>query len=318
MNLKQLPEDFIVNELLNLKDGGGLYSIFSLKKRNYTTEKAVQLIARTLKVLRKNIGYAGMKDRNAVTKQHISIYKVNKDRVEDLDLKDIELEFITHSNKPIVLGGLRGNSFEIVVRDLNKNVNINTEVKIKNLFDEQRFSNNNADIGKAIVKKNFKKAVELIVEGDGDYEQDVKAFIKLSPNNFIGALNMIPFKILLIFVHAYQSFIFNETVKQIDCKENVKIPLVGFGVEFEDKEVEKIIRKILKKEAVSERDFIIPSLPHLSCEGDERYLYITPSHLVIGKLEKDELNEKKFKVKISFSLPKGAYATNVIKQIVSE
>ncbi|MFH1770562.1 MAG: tRNA pseudouridine(13) synthase TruD [archaeon] len=318
MILKQIPEDFVVRELPGYSSGNGTFSIFRLKKKNYTTEKAIQTICKKLRIDRKSVGYAGIKDRQAVTQQYISIYKIKKEKAEGLKLNDIELRFVALSRKPISIGNLKGNAFEIVVRNLEKNTKINPDVKIKNFFDEQRFSNNNAEVGRAIVKKDFKKAVEFILETDGDYEKDVKNFLKEHKNDFVGALRRIPFRILLLFVHAYQSRMFNETIEQIDNEKNIEVPMVGFGFECKDKKIAKIVEAIIKKEGVSERDFIVQSIPGLSCEGDVRELYIIPKNLEIGELEKDELNKDKYKVKISFSLPKGAYATNVIKQIVSQ
>ncbi|MFH1589459.1 MAG: tRNA pseudouridine(13) synthase TruD [archaeon] len=316
MELKQIPEDFIVRERPGFTKNNGHFSIFLLKKRDYTTEKAIQNICRALHIDRKRVGYAGIKDRHAVTEQYISIDRVKKDKVDSLKLKDIELRFISSSRKPISLGDLKGNYFEIVVRDLKSSAVINPDVKIKNVFDEQRFSKNNVAIGKLIIKKDFKKAVDLILEGDGDYEQEVKSFLNQNKNNFIGALRVIPHKLLMLFIHSYQSHIFNETINQIDSDENIRVPMVGFGTEYNDDKIEKIIVKILEKENVSERDFIVSSIPSLSCEGEMRDLYVQPANLEVGELEKDDLNKGKFKVKIIFSLQKGAYATNVIKQIV--
>jgi len=316
MILKQIPEDFIVKEIPNFEKGEGLYAIFILKKTNYTTEKAIQTVCDYLHIDRKRVGYAGIKDKKAISSQYISIYKIKKEKVEILKLKDIELKFVSYSKKPTSLGNLKGNNFEIIVRNLDKDVKIGADKKIKNFFDEQRFSKNNIEIGKAILKKDFKKAVGLVLQKKGDYERKAELFLSNHPNNYIGALRKVPHKILLLFIHSYQSYIFNETINKIGSEKNVKVPLVGFGTEYKDNNVRRIIKEILKKGNISERDFVVSSMPDLSCEGEERDLYVEPKNLKIDKLEKDELNKGKYKVRISFSLPKGAYATNVVKQII--
>ena len=79
MKIKENPEDFVVKEISNVKLDKGDYSIFRLKKKNYTTERAVQTIANALKIDRKRIGYAGNKDKVAVTEQNISIKHANKE-----------------------------------------------------------------------------------------------------------------------------------------------------------------------------------------------------------------------------------------------
>ncbi|MEK6905375.1 MAG: tRNA pseudouridine(13) synthase TruD, partial [Nanoarchaeota archaeon] len=62
---------------------------------------------------------------------------------------------------------------------------------------------------------------------------------------------------------------------------------------------------------------IIKQIPELTLEGELRNVFIEVKDLKIGKKAKDELNLGKFKVKISFTLSKGSYATMAIKKIIS-
>ena len=72
--IKQIPEDFIVNEVIDIKlNPKGSYSYFILKKKDYATPAAIEKIARFLNIPVKKVGYAGAKDRRAVTTQLISI-----------------------------------------------------------------------------------------------------------------------------------------------------------------------------------------------------------------------------------------------------
>ena len=107
-------------------DEKGSYSYFILKKKNYTTERAVSTIAHYLKIDRKKIGYAGAKDRNAITEQMISIQGLNK--TKNIELKDIELIYKGKGNERISLGDLKENKFTITVRNLNKeDIKINSK-----------------------------------------------------------------------------------------------------------------------------------------------------------------------------------------------
>ncbi len=317
MKLKQIPEDFIVRENIGVNIGGGRHAIYLMKKTSYTTERAIQAIADHLHVDRKQIGYAGIKDKVAITYQHISISDVSKERVKSLKLKDIELEFIGMCGRPMNLGDLASNSFEIVVRDLDSSVVVNLNKRVKNSYDKQRFSNNNVAIGLAMLRKDFKKAVELILESDGWYEEKVKTYLKDKINDYVGALRKVPRKILLLFIHSYQSKVFNETIALLDSEVNYDVPLVGFGTEFEDEKIESIVDEILGKDKIVQRDFIIQALPDLSCEGDMRKLYVNIKDLSVSLLEDDDLNKEKKKIKFTFNLPKGSYATNVIKILIS-
>jgi tRNA pseudouridine13 synthase len=298
--IKQSPEDFIVNEIPNrVWDKKGSYTIYNLKKKNYTTEKAVTIIAEYLKIPRKLIGYAGNKDKLAITTQYISIKGSSDD---GFDLKDISLKKVGYSDQPISLGDLKGNEFKI---------NVQTELKPKpikkivNYFGEQRFSKNNTEIGYLLLKKKFKESVELILKHELEFGPTIKDYIDKKPNDYIGALRKIPIKILKLYIHSYQSKLWNEIAKiKSKNKQNEKLPIIGFTTDL-NKDVEEII----KKENISTRDFIFHQIPELSQEGNQRDLFAEIRNLKIKKIEKG--------YNLSFELDKGAYATEVIKQIFS-
>ncbi|MBD3361242.1 tRNA pseudouridine(13) synthase TruD [Candidatus Woesearchaeota archaeon] len=301
--LKQQPDDFNVEEVSNIKiDETGKYTYFSVKKKNYTTLRAVEAIASKLNILPKKIGFAGNKDKKAITTQLFSAEKISKSRLEGIKLKDIEITFKGKGDVPICLGDLEGNSFEIVIR------NINSKPKMKkefiNYFGEQRFSKNNAQIGKSIVKKDFKTAVELISEGDGIIEKKIKKFLSKNPKNYVGALRTIPKKILSLYVHAYQSLLWN---KQAEISSEEYVPIIGFDTNIDS--------KIIKQEKINCRDFIIKQIPSLSSEGGKRKRIVNAANVSISELEDDELNKSKKKVLIKFTLPKGSYATEFVKNL---
>ena len=289
--IKQKPEDFIVNEKTNIKPKKeGVYSIFLLKKEDYTTEKAVQTIANKLKIPRKFISYAGNKDKIALTTQYISIKNT---KIENLELKDLTLELKGFLEKPISLGDLEGNEFIIKVISEKEPKEMN---KIINYFGEQRFSKNNKEIGKAVVKKDFKKATELIDD------PKVKQYLKNNPTDFIGALRKIPIKILKIYIHSYQSWLWNKLAKaepRSVTLHNKKLNIIGFDTKLTKEE-----SNLLKKEGVTQRDFIIRQIPELTCEGSERDLFADIQDLNIEKEKNSYL--------LKFKLKKGSYATVVI------
>ena len=319
--IKQQPEDFIVKEINSMLKQGkdGDFSYFLLKKREYTTERAVQKIADIFRIKRKYINYAGNKDKKAVTYQYISINKLNPHFNKDCKLKDIELTFLGKGDEIIYLGFLDCNDFEIVVRNLDTDYKLNKSKQIPNYFDQQRFSKSNPEIGKSIIKGDFKKAAEILMQFSTDYEAILTEFLKKNPNNYIGAMRAIPKKILTLFVGSYQSLLFNQTIEEyINLKmpkANMKVPIIGFGTSIGNKTVNAIIADILKKESVTLRDFIIKSIPELSSEGDLRDLFLRLKYLKVSRLEDDELNKGKNKVKVTFRLGKGSYATIVIKSL---
>lgn len=332
--IKHAPEDFIVKEINDIIiDNTGKYAYFLLKKKNYNTIKAIETIAKALGINVKNIGFAGNKDKNAVTEQLISI-KNGKKEFEKVSLKDIWLKYAGKGDEEIYLGRLKGNEFGITIRNLEdkeikkiENKAKNKQVFMPNYFGTQRFSKNNHLVGKAITNGDFKRALELVLESNSEQNERIEEHLQKQKNDFIGALKIIPFKMLKLYVHSYQSFLFNKALKECISINNInkrngnrlnydeKIPIIGFSTELKElknNKTKKIIEKIMEEEKITERSFIIRAIPDLSSEGSERSAFININDFKIIKAEKDKLNKNKEKMVVSFSLPKGCYATVLV------
>lgn len=339
--IKQIPEDFVVEELFSrpLKEKGR-HAVFLLRKKCRNTEDVVGFIANSLGIRRKMIGYAGIKDRKAVTSQYISIGSVSPEKASALKIENASLEFKGFLDEPITLGSHDGNRFTITVRNLDKGQGISNLEYIPNYFDEQRFSTSNVVIGKMLVKKDFRSALQKMAETNGSIKQEVDDYLANNKNNYIGAMQVVPRKIIMLYLHSYQSLIFNELLseylcrKRIDCRESEyslgfflfpkdgfheekKAPLVGFGMEIQDAEIKEMMDYIMKKEDIDEREFIIRELQGLSMEGSERDMFAKIESLEISGMEDDELNPGKKKVIMKFSLQKGAYATMAVRGMIA-
>lgn len=308
MILKQKPEDFVVEELIDLDQTPGKYLYVKVKKRNLNTLDIVNMLMRELHIPRRDVSYAGSKDKVAITTQYFSIFNGNVDRLKEINLKDVEITPLHSGSKPISLGSLIGNNFRIKVIENIKEMNF-----MVNYFGEQRFSENNAEVGKAILMKDFKLACSLVDN------RLVNKHLEKVKTDFIGALQKLDKKLLSLYIHAYQSYLWNEVVKTylIDgikfegymfVKEkgkNINIPLVAFDTIFKNKEVEKIYTALLEKENLKLRDFIIRSFPDAMPISTERKLFVDV---------KDYKREKEY---VEFTLPKGSYATIFLKQLES-
>jgi len=331
--IKQLPEDFIVTEESTIKPAKqGKYAYFKLWKREYTTMRAVEHIADFLCIPQKDIGFAGAKDKEAITEQTISVRNGTSRLVETFKSDDIRLTFLGHGDTPISLGDLRGNRFRIVIRNLD-HAPTKTDFII-NYFDDQRFSTNNAAVGKAILQGRFEEACRLIDE------ESVNAFLAEEPKNFIGALHTISFRTLQFYLHAYQSLLFNQAVSEyLQCKyssgelldvtythgklvfplkrpENTSFPLIGFGVEYLDAVIEAIYQRLLGQDSLTERSFVVRAFPELSEEGSTRDIVAEVQDLKLSELEADDLNTGKKRCSVGFFLQKGSYATLVVKRMM--
>ncbi len=332
--IKEKPEDFVVKELpsFSLNDDGG-YGIYKMKKYNYGTVQAVELIANFLGCKTRDIGFAGNKDKIAVTEQYISVKLISKDRVLAFKNKDISIEYIGQCKGPISLGDLRANRFEIILR----NVDVIPKKKefFINYFGEQRFSTNNVELGKLIVHKKFKEVVNLLVESHM-YDYKIKEFLSKTPTDFVGAFRLLPMKTATLLISSYQSYIWNRAASKIisdlAIKNNLNmhtlnfsnqdllicdlphISLIGtlemplFGFETEEEKITPELREVLDEEKIGQRDFIIPQINYLSSGGSFRPILVPLRNLEIEKIE-----DKVYK--ICFELDKGCYATVAIRQL---
>ncbi len=362
MKLKQIPEDFMVKEIPSSKPiGQGEYVWCTLKKRNWDLLKLIKLMSEKLQISRSRIGYAGIKDKTAVTSQSISFFNVPVQKLREIGIDGVELSGFEYNQKPVKLGDLKGNGFSITVRDLEAKYNeqcIKKSVeKIKklgamNLFDSQRFGTRNIThlVGKEIMKGDFEAAVfmyltktnkdeneetrkaRIFLSRTGDYKKAVNLFPKrskwdlallnhliTSPGDYAGALRKLPKTLQLMFIHAYQSYLWNSAAIEYNKRHpaaNIKIPIVGFGTSIGNSEPDSIIKKILNREKIQARDFKIKGLPELSSFGSSRQLLVFPKGMQY-KIEADELNKGRKKVIIGFELPKGSYGTRVVKEIFS-
>jgi len=320
MKLKQVPEDFIVREKADIKLDGGRFSFFKLRKKQWNTINAVREIAKRLGINERKVSFAGIKDKHAVTEQYVSIEGCSKDEVEKLGIKDIELEYVGDGKEKMHTDLLVGNEFRITIRELDKKLE---EVKfIPNYFDEQRFGVNctNHLVGAALVKKDFKEACNLLG-------------LKAENNDYVGAL-MKDKAILKLCFNAYQSFLFNEVLAEyirknydavdvdycagkmafanLQTVKNFSLPLVHFDTELEG-EIKALYEKVLKDEGIRLSDFLIRQLPNLIQLTPMRLAFVAVKDFKTIEFSEDELNKGKKKQVISFSLPKGSYATIVIK-----
>ena len=110
-------EDFVVEEVpAYLPCGEGQHCMAQVRKRGMTTPEALQIICQRLGLPSGAAGYAGMKDRQGVTTQWISLDGVAPEQVMRLEVPGLEvLQAERHRNK-LRTGHLRGNRFTVVLR----------------------------------------------------------------------------------------------------------------------------------------------------------------------------------------------------------
>lgn len=118
--LRATPEDFRVDEIAAYPpDGRTGHLLIQLEKRGLSTDDAIGLLARALAISAHDIGFAGRKDAQAVTRQWISVPARAEPALGRFEHESIALgPAHPHSHK-LKIGHLRGNRFELVVRELD-------------------------------------------------------------------------------------------------------------------------------------------------------------------------------------------------------
>ncbi len=392
--IKVTPEDFVVVEdpLPSIFEGRR-HAIFMLKKRKWDTMSAVKEVAKRSGLSHRQMGFAGTKDRHAVTCQYVSVPAEAKERVEALRIRDIELRFISYG-RFIKLGHLLGNRFRIIVRDVDGNSFERTKAVIQeirekggfpNYFGYQRFGERrviNHLVGKLLLERDFEGAAKLFLgscgggmEGDearsefrevGDVDVALREFPKFlryervmlhrykDTGSWMKAFLSLPRPIMRIFIHSYQSYLFNlylsRRIEELPLNEplpgdvvvqvkggipyrdrtylvtetnlsfvRMKVkkgeamvsgPLFGFAMRRARGLPGELEEEIMEEEGIKTEQF--KRLPRPMTEpGGRRELLIRPIGLTYGYIPGKGMCFR-------FFLPKGVYATSVLREIMKD
>ena len=196
--LRQLPEDFMVEEVLvngsiariepsNIANitRHGRYLICVLVKRKMDIFQAVRTIANKLDVSTERVQIAGIKDANAVTAQHVSVSRMLPEQAKQIKMSNLWLYPLQFSNEKIHSGMLFGNRFQVIVRAVNHPKSTimerleSTRQKLLQLggcpsfFGHQRFGTTRAIthiVGKHIILGEWEEAALAFLAKPSPYE----------------------------------------------------------------------------------------------------------------------------------------------------
>ncbi|GAQ95617.1 tRNA pseudouridine13 synthase [Thermodesulfovibrio aggregans] len=385
--VKTKPEDFIVKEISSIPlRQKGQYNVFLLKKTGWNTVDLLKKIAHKLKIPFNNISYGGKKDRHGITEQFITIKNFyRKINLKEDHFELIHLGFSVQPMTPQLIEGnafkitVRALSEKMI--DLIKK----TIEKIKihgfvNYFDDQRFGSfdpKQGFIAEKILKGHYNGALKIylthiypedkklakerkrkIFENWGNwsiclslaktkFEKFTFSYLIENPKDYLLPLQKITKEEMSMFFSAYQSFIWNETVKrliknllpdknllyhkgitgdyiffdEID-KQNfaylktLQIPLASSKAKISDATVERIYNEILNERQIRPAQFNLKKIRQAFFKSTQRAVIVIPK--INYKIEDDEIYQGKKKLLLEFVLPRGSYATMVIKRIFAK
>ena len=387
VKLKQRIGDFHVRELLAqgyLCERGG-HRVYRVTKRKMTSDEAARVLADEAGVDAGSVSLAGLKDRQAITIQHMS---VPGGRVVKLRRRELVIEPVGFAEDELSSGFSLGNAFEITVRDLERrdvsilrhNIPLLRENGLVNYFDDQRFGNlthdqgwiardlmqgqpekalraliaspSPADSGQAL---RFKRALEAswgdwraCRDAAGRFGRHHSVFEHLgrTSDDFAGAFRHVSSRLRLIHLYAWQSHVWNRAVCEL-VRAHVPLPervvlesaegplvtyangppaaltersfrLPGDGLDdVDDPEALTLLEDVLAGERMVSDGFRIEGVPGFQLKGEDRELMLLPRHLRVRPARPDPLNRGRSHAQLRFELPRGSYATLVVKRLMA-
>lgn len=359
----------------------GEYSLYMLKKFNISTWDALGKIAKKLRISMDSINYGGLKDKKAIAYQFITIKNGPKKDLKEKEYELIYLGKTPKSmSKDLLIGNkfeVVVRDFQVVEEKFNKEVELIKKFGLANYFDEQRFGSIKSSKEfaiKELILGNYEKALYLMVaEGSAvdiektrkfrdclkkywrdfekcldlakvNWEKNLLNFLiehKPSKRTFKRALNLVDREYLFFLGNTYQSYLWNEILKEIllrlnipyfkvpyllgnlffykelpeekwEILKNLKLPLPSPKLQFKEKvetlDLKEIYNQICKKESLGDIKNLRTFVKGLIFKTYPRPVVVFPENLEWERIDNST-------IKIKFTLEKGAYATLLIKRL---
>ena len=157
--LRATPADFVVEEVLGYDaDGDGEHVLLTVEKTGANSEWVARELARYAGVAALAVGYAGMKDRHAITRQSFSVQLGAQAEPDWAAFPHAEVRVLASARhrRKLKRGALAGNRFALVLRDVQGDRDIAERVLaaiaargVPNYFGEQRFGRGGANVERA-------------------------------------------------------------------------------------------------------------------------------------------------------------------------
>ncbi len=206
--MRQRPEDFFVQEIpLYDASGEGDHILFEIQKVGFTTREAVSRIARELGLSPRDVGYAGLKDRHAITRQHLTVPMkngVDEERVMRLELDDIIPQWADRHGNKLKMGHLAGNRFAVRLREVDPMQVVRLRPildrlardGLPNYYGEQRFGRDphrpNDRLGLLLLRGDLQGFCDAYLGGEDDREDVAEARRRYDQEGPAAALEVWP------------------------------------------------------------------------------------------------------------------------------
>lgn len=317
--IRQSAEDFIVEEDLGFEpDGEGHHVLLFIEKRDTNTQWLAKQLARYADLPNKEIGYAGLKDRHAVTRQWFSVHMAGRDiDWQGFNSENWKILNITRHQRKLRPGYLKGNRFQITVRhvtgeaaELEQRLSLIKQQGIANYYGEQRFGFDNLRraydwlAGNLKIKKKSEKSILLSSLRSAIFNQLLAERLRNSCWD-----QAMPGDVLML-TGSHSVFVADEVDDTINLRLAQRdvlttAPLFGKG------------NNLAQAQALAFEEQLLQQLPILCRQLNQagltmqrRALICMPEGLT---WQRDEHAQS---LVLRFYLPSGAYATSLLREIV--
>ncbi len=340
-HFKQTPRNFVVEEIpLYEFSNEGEHLVMFVRKKNLSTPEMIGIFARYLEIKTRDIGYAGLKDKHAMTKQYISIHKQHEAALENFEHEGIKILSKVYHNNKIKIGHLKANRFYIKLKKINPTSALKLDEALKNIskfgipnyFGYQRFGNDGDNhiqgekIAKGQKRERNPRVKKLLINAYQSHLFNMWLSRRLEINTLVSSFQAKELESLL-----------NMPLTQIKKLQAQKHPfkvLIGdimehyphgrlFDFDGSDEDLERFNARDIsvtgmlcgKKVKMSsdaagqiEKDFD----DEINADGARRYAWIYPT-----KVE-GRFNPIEAQYELNFTLPKGSYATVLIEELAKK
>jgi len=352
--LKSEPEDFRVEEQIAYAlSGEGEHLWCWVEKRGENTDWVAGMLAKWAGTSKRNVGFAGQKDRQAVTKQWFSIQLPGKEdpNPDMLHVDGVQILCMQRHNRKLQRGGLSGNRFELVIRDISKanscvhdmsseaviseinnRLHSIAEQGVPNYFGEQRFGKGG---------NNLSEGEKLLTADNRDNQSNRRRGNRNKSGNrnqqslYISALRSWMFNDLLnqrIQNHTWNQVIAGDVVQLAgsdkwfvaddneDLSDLQQRALNGdlnpTGGLFGDGALPTLTAALqLETTIVEKYQAWCDALAKNRVKQDRRSLRLMPENLT-WSIEESQREELAINLKLAFTLPAGSFATMVLREVL--
>jgi len=331
-DLKSTPQDFFVEEVLGFQpDGMGEFVFVFIEKVGVNTDFLAKRLASFAEIDPSKVTYSGVKDRHACTRQWFCLHLINK----EVDFSEIVHGFVnneqvrildvTRHSKKLKIGTHEENRFVIRIRslkgdliELENRLSLVKMAGVPNYYGAQRFGING---------NNLENGVRWLEKG-----RVGKKRLSKTESFWLSAMRSWCFNQSLsdqVFQGGWDKILIGDIAQETNSSTQFRVKSIKPGVQLRlmTMKIQPVLPLISKgwqdgtsgerahwvSESLSGNESIVTGLLNLDLSRDSRTSRLSPNNMEWELINQDSESPE---LMMQFSLPKGAFATSVLRELV--